>query len=165
MTAANASVQMSTEPAMRGRVMALYLAVFMGGTPLGSPVIGWVGERFGARWTILIGGIAALATAAAALAWLVLHKGVRVRYRRAGLVVTPPTAPEPVSPEAEPQPVREEPVPGGSLDGRPGEGVADVGTRRPGAARSRPAPAGRGMDDRSRPRPRHGVGESGARRR
>ena len=73
MTSANASVQMSTEPAMRGRVMSLYIAVFMGGTPLGSPVIGWVGERFGARWTILIGGIAALATAAAALAWLILH--------------------------------------------------------------------------------------------
>ncbi len=68
MTAANASVQMSTEPAMRGRVMALYLAVFMGGTPIGSPVIGWVGEHFGARWTILIGGIAALVTAVGALA-------------------------------------------------------------------------------------------------
>jgi MFS family permease len=170
MTAANASVQISTEPAMRGRVMALYLAVFMGGTPLGSPVIGWIGERFGARWTILIGGIAALATAGAALAWLVLHKGIRVRYRRGGLVVTPPESAETGSTETastEPvpdEPAREEPVPGGSLDGRPGEGVSDVGTRRSGTVRPRPAPAGRGMDDRSRPRPRHGVGESRARR-
>src|SRR3954453_19162387 len=99
MTAANASVQLSTEPAMRGRVMSLYIAVFMGGTPLGSPVIGWVGERFGARWTILIGGIAALVPAAAALAWLVLHRGVRVRYRRSGLVVTPPAPTEQAEPE------------------------------------------------------------------
>jgi MFS family permease len=172
MTAANSSVQMSTEPAMRGRVMSLYIAVFMGGAPLGSPVIGWVGERFGARWTILIGAIAALATAAAALAWLVLHKGVKVRYRRTGLVVTPPGSPEPDSLEpvsSEPVPserelIREGAVTGASLDRRPGEDVADGGTCGAGAARPRPAPAGRGKDDRSRPRPRHGVGESRARR-
>jgi MFS family permease len=36
--------------------MALYLMVFMGGTPLGSPVIGWIGETFGARWTLIAGG-------------------------------------------------------------------------------------------------------------
>src|SRR3954447_3501573 len=90
MTSANASVQLSTDPVVRGRVMSLYIAVFMGGTPLGSPVIGGVGERFGARGTILLGGLVALAPAAAALAWLMLHKGVRVRYRRRELVVTPP---------------------------------------------------------------------------
>src|SRR4051812_6978209 len=82
MTAANASVQMSTEPAMRGRVMALYLAVFMGGTPIGSPIIGWVGEHVGARWTIVLGGVVALVTAAAVVLWLAVHEGVRVRYRR-----------------------------------------------------------------------------------
>jgi MFS family permease len=36
--------------------MALYLMVFMGGTPLGSPFIGWIGEQFGARWTLIAGG-------------------------------------------------------------------------------------------------------------
>ncbi len=70
MTAANATVQLSTAPQLRGRVMALYLAVFMGGTPLGAPLIGWVGERFGARWTILIGSFAALLTAAGAALWM-----------------------------------------------------------------------------------------------
>jgi MFS family permease len=80
MTAANATVQITTDPAMRGRVMALYLAVFMGGTPIGSPIIGWVGETFGARWTILLGGLVTLATALAAVAWLVLARGVHVRY-------------------------------------------------------------------------------------
>ena len=82
MTAANSSVQLATEPAMRGRVMALYMAVFMGGTPLGSPIIGWVGEHVGARWTIVLGGIVALATAAAVLVWLAVHDGVRIRYRQ-----------------------------------------------------------------------------------
>jgi MFS family permease len=41
---------------MRGRVMALYMMIFMGGTPLGAPVVGWVGEEFGARWTLIGGG-------------------------------------------------------------------------------------------------------------
>ena len=153
MTSANASVQMSTEPAMRGRVMALYIAIFMGGTPLGSPLVGWVGERFGARWTILLGGIVALVTAAGAIAWLVLHDGVRVRYRRAGLVVTPAADAH-----------REESVPVGSLTARSGGDAADGGIQGPGSAHVRRAPAGRGSGERSRPRSRHGVGEGSARR-
>ena len=55
-TAANTTMQLATAPALRGRVMALYLMVFMGGTPLGSPFIGWIGEQFGARWTLIAGG-------------------------------------------------------------------------------------------------------------
>jgi MFS family permease len=55
-TSANAYVQVTTEAGMRGRVMALYLTVFMGGTPIGSPLIGWLGEEFGARWTLWLGG-------------------------------------------------------------------------------------------------------------
>ena len=43
MTTANAMVQMRTEPSMRGRVMALYMAIFFGGTPLGAPLVGWIG--------------------------------------------------------------------------------------------------------------------------
>ncbi len=58
MTSANASVQLSTTPAMRGRVMALYMAIFMGGTPVGAPLIGWIGEVFGARATLLVGSLA-----------------------------------------------------------------------------------------------------------
>lgn len=60
MTSANASVQLATERQMRGRVMALYMAIFMGGTPAGAPFIGWVGETFGARWTLAVGGVATL---------------------------------------------------------------------------------------------------------
>ena len=58
LTTANAMVQLSVDPAMRGRVMALYMAIFMGGTPLGAPVIGWIGDVWGPRWTIGIGTIA-----------------------------------------------------------------------------------------------------------
>jgi len=39
-------------------VMALYMMIFIGGTPLGAPLIGWVGETWGARWTLLVGGAA-----------------------------------------------------------------------------------------------------------
>ncbi len=55
-TAANATIQLSVSPALRGRVMALYMMIFMGGTPLGAPIVGWVGETFGARWTLIGGG-------------------------------------------------------------------------------------------------------------
>ena len=58
MTAANTTVQLTTEPAMRGRVMSLYMAIFTGGTPLGAPLIGWVGDAWGPRWTLLVGAIA-----------------------------------------------------------------------------------------------------------
>ncbi len=55
-TSANAYMQLHTEAGVRGRVMALYLMIFLGGTPLGAPLIGLVGELFGARWTLLGGG-------------------------------------------------------------------------------------------------------------
>jgi MFS family permease len=55
-TAANTTMQLSVTPGLRGRVMAIYLMVLMGGTPIGSPIVGWVGETFGARWTLVGGG-------------------------------------------------------------------------------------------------------------
>ncbi|WP_114559979.1 MFS transporter [Desertihabitans aurantiacus] len=57
LTAANATVQMGSDPRVRGRVMALYSMVLMGGTPVGAPVLGWVGELFGPRWTLIGGGL------------------------------------------------------------------------------------------------------------
>jgi MFS family permease len=84
MTAANATIQLSTAPAMRGRVMALYMAIFMGGTPLGAPIIGWIGQSFGARYTILLGGAVSILTAGLAVVWLRHSQGVQMRYRWAG---------------------------------------------------------------------------------
>jgi len=81
MTAANATIQLSTAPEMRGRVMALYMAIFMGGTPIGAPIIGWIGESFGARYTILLGGFMSIITAGAAMLWLQQSQGSRVRLR------------------------------------------------------------------------------------
>ncbi len=82
MTAANATVQMTTAPHMRGRVMALYMAIFMGGTPLGSPLVGWVGETYGAQWSILVGAFAAIAVSVGAVVWLWVVRGVHVRWDR-----------------------------------------------------------------------------------
>jgi MFS family permease len=56
-TAANATVQLGSDPMMRGRVMSLYMMIFMGGTPVGAPIVGWIGETFGARWTLIGGGL------------------------------------------------------------------------------------------------------------
>ena len=56
MTASNAAMQLSAAPQLRGRVMALYAMVLMGGTPIGAPLLGWVGEVFGPRWTLIGGG-------------------------------------------------------------------------------------------------------------
>ena len=67
-TSANALVQMSTDTAVRGRVMALYLAIFMGGTQIGAPLLGWVAERFGARWTLTGGGTLTIAGTLVAVA-------------------------------------------------------------------------------------------------
>ncbi|MFI7585631.1 MFS transporter [Spongisporangium articulatum] len=99
MTAANATVQLSVAPELRGRVMALYMAIFMGGTPIGAPIIGWIGETFGARWTIGFGGLTSLLTAAVALTLL-----------RSGRVPDPQQVVDDVDPAAAAVPSGEVPV-------------------------------------------------------
>src|SRR5450756_1669010 len=79
-TTATAMIQLSVDPAMRGRVMALYLAVFMGGTPLGSPLIGWIGSAWGPRWTILVGSIATGLAVLAAMLYLMRNEDMHVSY-------------------------------------------------------------------------------------
>ncbi|GAA2470527.1 MFS transporter [Actinocorallia cavernae] len=69
---ANTTVQMATDPAMRGRVMSLFMMVFMGGTPLGAPVIGWITDTYGARVGFALGGV--VSAAAAAVIGLVLAR-------------------------------------------------------------------------------------------
>jgi MFS family permease len=87
LNSANTTVQLSTEPAMRGRVMALYMMLVMGGTPLGAPIVGWVGATFGARWTLIGGG--GMSVLGVLLA-LVLFGGPvsPLRWRRAPAVET-----------------------------------------------------------------------------
>jgi MFS family permease len=72
LNSANATMQLASAPELRGRVMALYMTVVMGGTPLGSPLIGAIGEHFGARWTLIFGG--GMVLVGVALAVLVLRR-------------------------------------------------------------------------------------------
>jgi MFS family permease len=77
-TAANTTVQLAAAPNMRGRVMALYLIVFLGGTPIGSPFIGWVAEAFGPRWSLITGGVASVAAALLAALYLARRERLKV---------------------------------------------------------------------------------------
>jgi MFS family permease len=78
-TAANATMQLSVTPDMRGRVSALFMMIFMGGTPLGAPIMGWVGQSFGARWTLIGGGLVMLAGTVLAIAMFARSSGIVVR--------------------------------------------------------------------------------------
>jgi len=80
LTTANAMVQTRVAPEMRGRVMALYMAIFMGGTPAGAPLIGWISEQFGPRWTIGIGSVAVGLVLIGVSLWLARSENVRVSY-------------------------------------------------------------------------------------
>jgi len=81
LTTANAYVQLAVDPVMRGRVMALYMAIFLGGTPIGAPLIGRLGDWAGPRWSIGIGSVAVGLALALALAWLAKRENVRVSCR------------------------------------------------------------------------------------
>ncbi|HPK12875.1 MAG TPA: MFS transporter [Phycicoccus elongatus] len=80
MTVANTLVQTRVDPIMRGRVMALYMAIFMGGTPIGAPIIGWIGEHAGPRWTILVGSIGVGLVLAVVSRLLLKEENVRVSW-------------------------------------------------------------------------------------
>lgn len=72
LTTANGYVQTTTDPALRGRVLALYMAILMGGTPIGAPIVGWVAAEFGPRTAILLGAAAALAAFGIGFGWLLV---------------------------------------------------------------------------------------------
>ena len=66
-TSTNSLVQLSTDQKMRGRVMAIFIAIAWGGTPIGAPIVGWVADRFGPRWSLGVGAAAGLAAALVAI--------------------------------------------------------------------------------------------------
>ncbi len=78
-TTANSTVQLSTDPVRRGRVMALFLAIALGGTPVGAPIVGWVADTFGPRWALGLGAAAGFAAALVGFGYLVKHRHLRVR--------------------------------------------------------------------------------------
>ena len=84
MTTANGLVQLSTESAMRGRVMAIYMAIAMGTTPIGAPLVGWVADTCGARWALGIGAAGGIVAAIVGLHYLAKyrHLSIRLEARR-----------------------------------------------------------------------------------
>jgi len=73
-------VQLSTEPHMRGRVMAILLAIALGGTPLGAPIVGWIADRFGPRMAMGAGGASAIIAAMVGLYYLARWHHWRLRF-------------------------------------------------------------------------------------
>lgn len=68
-TSTNSLVQLRTDPAMRGRVMAIYMAIFLGCTPLGAPLIGWVADVLSPRWAIGVGAASGFVAAGVAFGY------------------------------------------------------------------------------------------------
>ncbi len=95
-TTANALIQLTSAPVMRGRVAALYLMVFLGSTPAGAPFIGWVAEIYGPRVALVVSGVLAGTGIAACAAWFLRHDSrplARLRERRRRGTVTRAAAP------------------------------------------------------------------------
>ncbi|PJE97620.1 MFS transporter [Streptomyces carminius] len=127
---ANSSIQLASDPAMRGRVMSLYMMVFLGGTPIGAPVVGWVTDAYGARIGLLSGGLVSALAAVASGLVLARISGLRprieLRHGRRRMVFVPVVA----------------------GPGRPGGGAAPEGKGEPGdiaggTAAPGPSPAGK----------------------
>jgi MFS family permease len=91
---ANTTLQLTAPPDMRGRVMALYAVAFLGSTPIGSPIVGWVSQAYGPRVGIGLGGVATVVTALVALPSLTGTRRQPLRRRgrdRVGMVAPVPS--------------------------------------------------------------------------
>ncbi|GAA4660801.1 MFS transporter [Arthrobacter cryoconiti] len=85
MNACNTTVQLTTDAAMRGRVLAVYMVVLQGGTPIGAPLVGWIATEYGARWSLGIGAVVAVVSALVALIMMNRRNHVRMRDQFKGL--------------------------------------------------------------------------------
>jgi MFS family permease len=84
-TSANVTLQLSTEPEMRGRVIALFLAIAVGATPIGAPLVGWVADTLGPRWALAVGAASGFGAVLVAWRYLAKHRGLKVRVARGRL--------------------------------------------------------------------------------
>jgi MFS family permease len=82
LTSANAYVQTTTVPVLRGRVMAVYMAILAGGTPIGAPLVGWVSNQYGPRWALGVAAVSGILAGLIALAWMVVSRHLRLRFDR-----------------------------------------------------------------------------------
>jgi MFS family permease len=85
MSTANATLQLTSRPDMRGRVMALYMVLFLGSTPIGGPIVGWIGQHAGARWSLVFGGAPSLLVALAAAPALLRSRRVSATAARSSI--------------------------------------------------------------------------------
>ena len=93
-TTANSTLQLSTEPAMRGRVIALFLAIAVGATPIGAPFVGWVADQFGPRWALGVAAASGFGAVIVALHYFARHRGLRLEIRGGRLKIAhSPTVP------------------------------------------------------------------------
>ena len=93
LTTANGYVQITTDPALRGRVLALYMAVIMGSTPIGAPIAGWVADTFGPRAAIMLGGTAGFVACAIGVIWVATSGRLRRDENRRFLLTLDETRP------------------------------------------------------------------------
>jgi MFS family permease len=78
-TTAIGAVQLATEPGVRGRVMAIFLSVAQGGTPIGAPIVGWVADHYGPRAGLLVGAAAGILASIVWLIYLITHRNLRMQ--------------------------------------------------------------------------------------
>jgi len=93
LTTANGYVQTSTDPSLRGRVLALYMAVIMGATPIGAPIAGWVATTFGPRAAIQVGAVAGLLACVIGMTWMIASGRMRRHESRRFLLTVDETRP------------------------------------------------------------------------
>jgi MFS family permease len=79
-TSTTGLLQLSTESVMRGRVMAMMLAIALGGTPIGAPIVGWVADVAGPRWALGVGAASGFVAALIGIWYLVLYRQLRVHF-------------------------------------------------------------------------------------
>lgn len=79
----NTTLQLTSDPRFRGRVMALWTVAFLGSTPLGAPIIGWVSEQISPRGGLVVGGLACLVAAAVGAIALAREHGGGIRHQAA----------------------------------------------------------------------------------
>jgi MFS family permease len=84
-TTANVTLQLSTDPDMRGRVIALFLAIAVGATPIGAPFVGWVADTLGPRWALAVGAASGFGAVIVAYRYLAKHRGLKVSVERGRL--------------------------------------------------------------------------------
>lgn len=88
----NSLMQLTTEPAMRGRVIALRVGVALGGTPIGAPIVGWVADHLGPRWALGVGALAGILAVGVALYTL------KRQLDRPASIMSAPPSPKPEDP-------------------------------------------------------------------